>query len=276
MGFDMNGAWSRGVALVRENFQLLAVIAGLFVLLPTLAFYYLVPGMDVLMDPTADPEIVQAQVMSQVGPLATWGIVGSIIQFIGYGAMVALMGDTRPTVGEALKSGATSVPSVVGAMLGFLVLYILAAVIVTLPIALLAGGLGLSALALLIPLLVLAVALILMARFSITLPVIVVEKTFNPLTALKRSWDLTRPARWRVLSFWAVLGLAYVVISLLLVGLFGLVAAMMGDGDGSRLLMGLVNGVLAMLVGMLVCGLAVAIHRQLAGATEAEIAATFD
>ncbi len=276
MGFDMNGAWSRGVALVRENFQLLAVIAGLFVLLPTLAFYYLVPGMDVLMDPTADPEIVQAQVMSQVGPLATWGIVGSIIQFIGYGAMVALMGDTRPTVGEALKSGATSVPSVVGAMLGFLVLYILAAVIVTLPIALLAGGLGLSALALLIPLLVLGVALILMARFSVTLPVIVVEKTFNPLTALKRSWDLTRPARWRVLSFWAVLGLAYVVISLLLVGLFGLVAAMMGDGDGSRLLMGLVNGVLAMLVGMLVCGLAVAIHRQLAGATEAEIAATFD
>ncbi len=276
MGFDMNGAWSRGVALVRENFQLLAVIAGLFVLLPTLAFYYLVPGMDVLMDPTADPEIVQAQVMSQVGPLATWGIVGSIILFIGYGAMVALMGDTRPTVGEALKSGATSVPSVVGAMLGFLVLYILAAVIVTLPIALLAGGLGLSALALLIPLLVLGVALILMARFSVTLPVIVVEKTFNPLTALKRSWDLTRPARWRVLSFWAVLGLAYVVISLLLVGLFGLVAAMMGDSDGSRLLMGLVNGVLAMLVGMLVCGLAVAIHRQLAGATEAEIAATFD
>lgn len=276
MTFDMNAAWSRGVALVRENFQLLAVIAGLFILLPTLGFYFLVPGMDLLMDPTADPEVVQAQVMSQVGPLATWGILGSVIQFMGYGAMVALMGDSRPTVGEALRSGAVAVPSVLGAMLGFLVLYILAAVVVSLPIALLAGGLGLAALAMFIPLLVMAVALILMARFSVTLPVIVLERIFNPLAALRRSWTLTRPARWRVLGFWTVLGIAYIVISLLLMGLFGLVAAMMGEGDGARLLMGLVNGGIAMLVGMLVSGLAVAIHRQLSGPGAAAISATFD
>ena len=36
MQFDMNRTWSQAVALVRANFQLLAVIAGIFLLLPTL------------------------------------------------------------------------------------------------------------------------------------------------------------------------------------------------------------------------------------------------
>lgn len=276
MGFDMNGAWSRGVALVRENFQLLAVIAGLFVLLPTLAFYFLVPGMDVLMDPTADPDVMQAQVLAQAGPLATWGILGTIIQMIGYGAMVALMGNARPTVGEALKKGTFSMPSAIGAMLGFLVLYLIVAILASLPIALIAGGLGLGVLAMLIPLIVMGVALILMARFSVTLPVIVLEGTLNPLLALKRSWMLTRPARWRILGFWTLLGITYLVISLLLAGMFGLVAAMMGESDAARLLLGLLNGGLSMLIGMLVSGLVVAIHRQLAGASEDQLSATFE
>lgn len=58
MKLDMNAIWSRGMALVRENLQLLAVIAGVFFLLPTLAFYFLVPGMEQLMVPGADPEVL--------------------------------------------------------------------------------------------------------------------------------------------------------------------------------------------------------------------------
>ena len=38
MTFDMNRTWNEALSLVRANFQLLAVIAGVFLLLPTVVF----------------------------------------------------------------------------------------------------------------------------------------------------------------------------------------------------------------------------------------------
>ena len=57
MNFDMNTCWSRAVDLLQSNFQLLLIIAAVFLLLPTLAFYMLVPDLQVLADPTIDPDI---------------------------------------------------------------------------------------------------------------------------------------------------------------------------------------------------------------------------
>lgn len=264
------------MVLVRENFSLLAVIAGIFVLLPTVAIYLLIPGLEDFIDPTTSPDMTPEQMMELVAPIFGWGIPIMLIQFIGYNAMVALMGNGRPTVGEALGTGAKAVPSIIAAFLIFMIAYMLASIVVVIPFTMLAAVTGVGALGVIAPFMVMAVAIFLMTRLSLTMPAVVIEEMLNPIRALKRSWDLTAPHQWRVMGFWAILVVAYLVISLLITGVIGVVAAIAGGGMASKLILGVTNGVLAMVVGMVQCALAVAIHSQLAGPSEAEVTSTFE
>ena len=102
MNFDMNTCWSRAVELLQSNFQLLLIVAGVFLLLPTLAFYMLIPDMQMLSDPTIDQDILAEKMLEMAGPLMAVGLVSTVFQFAGNAAMVALMGDARPTVGQAI------------------------------------------------------------------------------------------------------------------------------------------------------------------------------
>ncbi len=276
MEFNMNTTWSRGTALVAENFQLLAIIAAVFVLIPSLAIYMAIPDFASFVDPTTDPEVMMAQMSELAGPLIFWGLLAMVFQFAGYAAMIALVGSTRPTVGEAIKAGFKSVPSVIGAMLLFFILYFVVAFILMLPFGILAAVANLAIFAVIGPILILAVVVFLMARFSMTMPVIVLEGVGNPFTALKRSWQITGPKQWPVLGFWAVLFIAYFVISILVAGVFGVIAALASGATGSALILGMFNGLLAMAVGMLVCGLTVAMYGQLAGPTKENVSETFE
>lgn len=276
MNFDMGTTWSRAMDLVRDNFQLLAVIAGIFLLLPTLAAYMLIPDIQTMMDPTADPDVVAAQMQEIIGPLILVGLVAMVFQFAGYAAMVALMGETRPTVGEALKTGFKATPSLFGVLVVFMITYVLAAIVVAIPIGVIANLAGLPALSILAVLLVFAVVVYLLARMSMSMPVLVLEDTLNPLRAVARSFALTGPKQWAILLFWGVLFFAYMVVALLLTGVFGVIAAMAGSGAIATLILGLANGAIGMIVGMVVSGLAVAMYGQLAGPSEDDITETFE
>ena len=71
-------------------------------LLPTVALYLLVPEFQTLADPGADPRILAERMNEFLGPLlGTFGLL-TLIQFAGYGAMMALIGPDRPTVAQAL------------------------------------------------------------------------------------------------------------------------------------------------------------------------------
>lgn len=214
--------------------------------------------------------------LEMLGPILAVGLVASVIQFTGYGAMIALMGGTRPTVGEALTTGAKSVLSIIAGFVIFLVLYMVAALVIMMPIAMLAGAIGVPGLAAIAPLFVFTIAVFLMARFSLTMPVIVIDNVLNPIKAVKRSWDLTGKSQWGVLGFWVILGVAYLVISLLLFGVLGMVAALAGGGTSSTLILGLTNGIISLVVSMVLCGLLVAMHGQLAGPSNEEISSTFE
>ncbi|MEM8725724.1 MAG: glycerophosphoryl diester phosphodiesterase membrane domain-containing protein [Pseudomonadota bacterium] len=276
MDFNMNTTWSRGTALVAENFQLLAIIAAVFVLIPSLMVYMAIPDFASFIDPNADPDVMFAQMSENAGPLAFWGILSMVLQFAGYAAMIALVGSSRPTVGEAIKSGFKAVPSVIGALLLFIVAYFIAAFVVMLPVGLLAAAVGSPVIAFVGPILILAAIIFLMARLSMTMPAIVLEQTANPVTAMMRSWRITAPHQWGVLGFWAVLFIAYFVISILVAGVFGVIAALASGATGSALILGLFNGILAMAIGMLVCGLTVAMFGQLAGPSTDEVSETFE
>lgn len=280
MNFDMNRTWSQAVALVRANFQLLAVVAGVFLLLPALAFYLFNPDLLEVFVGGRTVEQIDATIAAMVPRLLGFGLVVLICQIIGQAALVALVGQHRPTVGEAIGLGARALPSLVGALIvffvgmyavGLVVSLVLAPVALLFGAALTAGG----ALAGLISIALLVVQLYLMVRCMMALPVIVLEHQRNPWKALVRSWRLTAGHAWRILAFVILLGVAYFVIVLLVMfvlGAIGLIAGAesngQGIGTGSVLGFAAVASVMGAAVAMLASGVLVSMHRQLAGGGE--------
>ena len=276
MNFDLNAIWTRGIDLVRDNLSLLVVIAGVFLLLPTVAMYLFIPDMQTFADPTADPDIVAARMGEALGPLIGGGLVAGIIQFAGYGAMIALMSNERPTVGESIATGFKIVPSTLVVMLVFMLAYVIGGVIVMIPFAIISGVAGSPALGMIGVIPVLLYVIWLMARLSMTMPALVLEDSLNPFKAMGRSIALTGPKQWQIMLFWVVLVVIFFVISLLFNGFFGVVAALMGTGTTAMLIVGLANGITGMASGVLICALSVAMHGQLAGQGASGIEETFE
>jgi len=276
MKLDLNTVWSRGVELVSGNFSLLVVIAGVFLMLPTLAMYLLIPDMMTLANPAADPDIVAARMGEMLGPIMGYGLVAAIIQFAGYGALIALMGKSRPTVGESIASGFKIVPSTLVVLIVFVLAYFIGGVIVILPFSILAGIAGSPTIGLIGIIPVLLFVIWLMARLSMTMPVMVLEENLNPFTAMGRSIAITGASQWMIMLFWVVLMVTFTIISFLFNGVFGLIAAIMGTGTIGLLIIGLANGVTALASGVLICALATAMHGQLSGPSVETIEETFD
>ncbi|MEM1053103.1 MAG: hypothetical protein AAGI28_13520, partial [Pseudomonadota bacterium] len=215
MNFDMNTCWSRAVELVQANFQLLLIVAAVFLLLPNVALYMLVPNLQTIVDPMADPDVVAAQMASIAGPLIGGGFFSLAFQFAGYAAMVALMSDTRPTVGQALGLGVKTVPSLFAIAIMFFFMYFLGAMAIIVPISLLAGLTGSAALGFIGLIPVLLFVAWLAGRISMAMPVLVLEGTLNPIKAVTRSFALTKAKQWPILGFWVVIVVIMVVASLI-------------------------------------------------------------
>jgi len=155
--------------------------------------------------------------------LAPYAFVGTLLSIIGYSAMVALMGGSGITVGEAIVRGAKSIPTFIAVFILFLIVYMIAVFVVFLPLALL-GMLG-SAGAVIGGILgfvaAIAVSIFVIARFSVVLPVIILEETLNPITAIMRSWKLTAPKKWAITGFWALILVVYVILAMIVGGIVG-------------------------------------------------------
>lgn len=276
MNFDMNTCWSRGVELLQSNFSLLIVIAGVFLMLPTIAIYLLIPDLQMLSDPSLDQSVVQERLAEIVGPIVGVALISSLFQFVGQSAMIALMGEARPTVGQALAGGFKVLPGLVVVMLVFVTVFFVGAMLITLPITLLAGVSGVPALGIVAMFPMLLFAVWLMARLSMTMPAMVLSGMRNPFTAIGESVRLTKPRQWPILLFWGMIYAIMTVIGLLFNGVIGVVASLFGTGTGAMLVVGLSNGVTGAITGMIVCALAVAMYAQLSGPTDAAIERTFD
>lgn len=275
MNFDMNTCWSRAVELIQANFQLLLIVAAVFLLLPNVALYILVPDMQNLVDPAADPDVVAAQMASFAGPLIIGGLFSLAFQFAGNASMVALMSDARPTVGQAIGAGIKTVPSLFAlAVIAFLI-YMLGAFLIIMPFSLLGIMIGSPAVSIVgfIPILIFVAWL--GARVSMSLPVMVLEGTLNPITALTKSFALTKPKQWPITGFWTIIVVIMFVASLIFTSVFGLVAAIAGTGLVASLILGLASGVTGVIYGMVICAIATAMHGQLAGPSIEAIDDTF-
>lgn len=261
MEFSLSTVWSRAMALVGSNFQLLALIAGIFMLLPSLLFYVGMPDMlAMLMQPSEDPELLAQQIVEQA---PTFILVFSglmIFTMIGYGAMVRLIGPDRVTVGESIVSALRALPTLIACLLIFVVGYFIVAVVLGILVAMLSAVVGTTGASALMTLTLLLAIGYVFARLCIMMPVIVNDGLRNPFAAYARSWKLTRPAAWRIFGFFILLAIAYMVISLLFFSVIGMLTAL----TGGMFFFGLVSSLIGMVVAMVLSGVLVGIHEQLA------------
>jgi hypothetical protein len=272
MTFDMNRTWDEAVALMRTNFQLLAVIAGVFLLLPTVVFYLGFP--ELLVPTTPEEQLSNEEALALVARVFPVIILMILVQMVGYLAMISLIGGGRPTVGEAIASAAKALPTLLATFVTMLALGLVAGLLLSIVLALVVVGLSLVlgegaviGLTILLYIVLLAVMFYLYARIAPLLPVIAIERVRGFVQPLKRAWKLTQGAGRRLFAFFALLFVAYFVISMVAaivlqaLGLFTPEAL----AGGGVLTFALVSSVIGALLAMLLSGILVSIHRQLAG-----------
>ncbi|MBX7458147.1 hypothetical protein K3152_07805 [Qipengyuania sp. 1NDH17] len=261
MKFDLDTAWKDTTSLVRDNFGLLAVLSGVFYFVPYLAALLWVPGMSELAMGQFDPNNDKMEAMVQAMFADYWWafILLTLVQGVGLLSMLALLRRrASPTVAEAIKVGVRSVASyfVASILLGFMIG--LAAIVIVAPGALS----GIAALAVIGVIVLVVMMFYLFTKFSMVSPVIAIDSVLNPLEALSRSWKLTKGNSVRIFFFYALLMVAYLVISTVVSLVFSLVFALGGaeaQTFGNAFSASLMQAVFAVVF----IGVLAAVHAQL-------------
>jgi hypothetical protein len=262
MKFDSNLAWKRATASIGANREVLLALAGVFFVLPSLAFALFYPQPEPAPGQTAEQAaaVLRTYFVSALPALVPM----ALMQALGTLAMLTLFTDrSRPTVGAAIGQGAAGVLPYVAAQL------------------LLGLGLGFAGGALLTLgaatgvaiLVVVAIAAVLFAaayvwvRTSLAAPVVAVERVRNPFAALQRSWRLTGGNAGRLALFYTLLGLALLIVSGVITMLVGLVLAAFAGAEGARIGEAVVSSMLGAIMALYFVAVLASVHRQLADAS---------
>lgn len=268
--FDSNRAWQETSAAVATNRDVLAALAGVFIVLPAFALTVLLP----VPEPRAGADLdailaVMGDYFRQNWPAY---LISGLINMVGTMALLALFGHAgRPTVREAIRHGLAATPAGILAQIiqGFLLTGTVLA-----PAALL-GLSGSKELALLGTLIGIGFAVWLWARTSLATPVIVVDGQRNPITALQRSFALTRGNAARLLLFLALLVVAFVIATQLLVLVTTLIVQGVAGAEASRIAAALIGSLLQAAMSVYLAGAITASHRQLAGTANPAVPGVF-
>lgn len=276
MKFDMSAAWSEAMRLISANRDVVLVVAGVFFFLPY-AVFMLFSGDQMAAIQSgagsagADPEAVMEAMMAVYGGMWWLILLLAILQGIGMLGLLALLKDrSRPTVGDALSIGAKGLLSYLAAQI---LLSLLMMTVVFVPIAIGAGGS--VGIAVIVGILALVAVVYLFTKFSLVAPVIVIDRILNPLSAMGRSWRLTKGNSLRLFLFYFLLIVAIVVVGIVVSIVVGLIFALVGPEAGM-----IGNGLVAALLNaayitLFLAALAAA-HRQLAGERPETVSETFE
>lgn len=271
IAFDSSRAWSEAATAVSANRDTLLALAGVFLVLPAFAMAVLIPPPEP--QTGADMQAILATMGEYYRTNSLLLIVAALIHMIGSLAMLALITDqTRPTVGQAIKQGFSNTPSVIAAQL---LLGMAIGAMVLLPVAL-GGALkspvitGLSLIA--------AIGLGVWAavRLSLVSPAVVVDRLTNPLGALKRSWQLTEGNVLRLLAFFALLSIAFLVVIALAESAIRFGLTLLVGATSAELGAALVTSIMSAVMTVYFIAVTAMAHRQLAGQAVPEVASTFN
>lgn len=274
MKFDMSAAWSEALRLISANRQVITIVAGVFFFLPYVAFMLLFANQMAALEgaqaSNPDPDAMGAAMMAFYGDVWWVILLFMVVQGIGMLGLLTLLTDrSRPTVGAALASGAKLFLPYFGAQLLMGVLF---GLLLLVPIAV---GAGVSVGAGVLLGIAAAVGFVyLFVKFLLTPAVIAIERQANPISALGRSWQLTKGNSLRIFLFIFLLFLAVMIVGGVFSMIIGLLFALAGAEAaviGQALVSGLVNAVFYVIF----LGVLAAIYRQLAGTSGEAVHETF-
>ena len=277
---DMGKAWTQATGLIGANRDTITAIAGLFFFLPSFAAALLAPEMANLQQPTGtqgdDPQVAMQALIDQMSAVYAdnWllflGI--TIAGFVGSISLLALLSDRgNPTVGEALGKGLRSIPSYIAAQL---LSALAAGFAIGLPLGLVAAFAP-PPVTVLVGLVLVIFAIYLFVKFSLIAPVIAIDEERNPITAIVRSWQLTKGNSLRIFSFFVLLLITVVIIGALVQGILTLILSAIG-GAVASIGIGVVGALINTLMSVIFLVVLAAIHRQLAGPSVKGLAQTFE
>ncbi|AXU18647.1 hypothetical protein C7W88_05660 [Novosphingobium sp. THN1] len=268
---DSSLAWKTATRLVATNRDVLMAIAGVFFLLPGLAFSIFVP------EPQMAPGTPPGRMMEIMADAWTSSlpllIIVTLLQMAGTVTVLIVMTDPeRPTVAQAIARGFRALGPyvlaqiIVGGALGMAFLVLVSAAALT----------GVQAIGAVVILAAFVAMVWCSLRMALVAPVLAIEGERNPIQALRRSWTLTQGNSGRLLAFLVLLGLLFAVVYGLAMMLVGVVLVLTTGGELQRVLTAAVSS--AITSGALIYFIAVlaAVYRQLGGRQPSEIRSIFD
>lgn len=271
MTFNSNLAWKEASAAIAANRDVLLALAGVFFLLPSLAFSLFFP------QPEPAPGLSEQQLMALMSDYYASAlpivIPMALVQAAGTLAMLTMLTDrSRPTVGQAIRQG-----------FGGMVPYVLAQLLLGIGIGLV-GGVLLAAASLsgVGALVVLAIVAVVMAvayaaiKTSLTGPIIAVERERNPVAALRRSWRLTRGNSARIGLFYLLVVVVFLVLMSVLMAVSGIVLALVSGGETARIVAAVISATMGAALALCFVAIIAAVHRQLAGPSPEAATEVFD
>ena len=271
MKLDINLAWQRASAAVAANREVLAGLAGVFILLPRLAFELFAtpaPNTHTGMDLDAMAQAMQTYYAS-VGP---WLLAVAVVETTGTLALLTLFTDrTHPTVGQAIRRGALCVIPYLLAQL----LFVLGLGIVGGTVLGLASASGSKQLAGVVLGTILFWAIFAGVRLVLLAPAIVVDRARGPLAAIGRSWRLTRRNAGRIFGLLVLFVVAMGVTLLAASGGVGSLGALVAGPDAARIAVAVVTSILSSIFTVYLVAVIAEIHRQLAAPSAGPIERPF-
>lgn len=253
---DIGRVFSISFAMFRQRFWLLLGMWLVFLVIQFTAAIALLVGVMVLGLAGAagfaagldDPAALTGLGIGMIAAIVVFYAGYIVILLAQQAAMVTIASPLEePSFGGAMVRGFRSaLPFFALAVLLLLLGYFALAlgVVVLLGASDAAGGSGDGALAAILPLLSLPVIIYLACRFAVLIPVVAVDQVFNPITALRRSWSVTRGKALAIL----LALIAFVVVSLVALGLpvallFAATDAAEG-GSGAGTVLAIIGGLL--------------------------------
>jgi hypothetical protein len=246
MKFSYTAVWQDVVALVRSHGALIAAIAGVFIFFPALLIAYLLPAPQ----PT-DPSQLIPRMVEYLTANWHWMLLQGLLAMLGSIAIFRLI-FSRP---------GTSVGAAIAGALPLLISYFLA--------ALLSGFIiGFGMLLLIVP------GFYLFGRLAPLGALLVAEGQRNPLTAISRTFALTKGNGWAILGLVLIVAIAAVVVMLVINSLLGIVLILIAGQELGGLLVLIVTTLTSSALTVLFILLYAALYRRLSPTESA--AAAFD
>ncbi|MEN9707920.1 MAG: hypothetical protein RIQ68_328 [Pseudomonadota bacterium] len=195
--------------MLRAHADLILIVAGVFLLLPTLAqaFYFPPPAT------SGFNEAAMRALLAYYGDHFAMVFAMRLVTLAGTGTILALLtGPGRPTVGEAIGLALRLLPSL------FLVDVIGQFIVMAGLVLLILPG------------------LYILARAAVASPVMMAESTGNPLHALGRSFDLSRGLGWQIFGLIAIIFVVLWIATSAFATVLGVIGSLLMTEGAARIL----------------------------------------